>query len=319
MLLREQVFDKKEQGPRIVFRRGLPRMTKGESLIIMKSRFKISVTMLAAFLAAMCHPVQAVFISITNTSSSYYELRDETAGNTTVTNVTSREGVTTLDVPDNHGYRLHLGQIGDQGSHFFQVIGGQVVFPLANPPSAFFTNHGPTSLTIGSIPVHFRRLAGSYVGEGIHQPSVWGSNGGQYFGTQFLPYFGQGDATVNLVPTDGAGFVGNWKNTFLFGIGLQQSPFQLGPLGIRSMTGDFGSIGTIAPGSIVQTNFVEGGIGYNGFLFSLDRAPAVGPDWPGDGSQWIFFAAPEPGSVALVALGGAVLALFRRRHSANLR
>jgi hypothetical protein len=118
---------------------------------------------------------------------------------------------------------------------------------------------------------------------------------------------------VNLIPTDGPGngnlnFLGNWKNMFAYG-GAQQAPMQLGPLGIRSMTTDVGGLGTIVPSSVVQTNFVEGGIGYNGFRFTLDRSYDAHPT---DGSEWLFFAVPEP-SVSLLA-GTGIALLFRRRR-----
>src|SRR5688572_24974740 len=60
---------------------------------------------------------EAVLITITNTSSSYYLIRNESAGNAIVTNVTSREGVITVDLPDGNNFRLKPGQEGDQGSH----------------------------------------------------------------------------------------------------------------------------------------------------------------------------------------------------------
>jgi hypothetical protein len=250
---------------------------------------------LTGLVCAMAIPSHAVLITITNTSSSYYQLRDESAGNTIVTNVTLREGVTLVDVPDNHTYRLHLGQIGDQGSHYFQVTGGQIVFPVANPASGFFTNFGPTALTIGSIPVYFRLLSGA-------NSTIVSGGGDAYFAPQSVTAGGP-DAVVNLTPTDGAGFVGNWKNIFPYSF-VQHTPVQLGPLGIASMTNPGGTANpghtTILPGSLVQTNFAE----FNGFRFIVDRADSA---QPGDGSEWLYFAAPEPSAVALLALAGAWL------------
>ena len=65
----------------------------------------------------------AALISINNTSSSLYEIRDESAGNATVVpqNTNQREATQTYALTDAHNYRLHLGQVGDQGSHFFKV------------------------------------------------------------------------------------------------------------------------------------------------------------------------------------------------------
>jgi hypothetical protein len=246
---------------------------------------------------------EAVLVTITNTSSSYYQILTLNTG-IAFTNVTSREGVATIDLPDNKDYEVSPGQPNDQGSHWFHLGGGQITFPdITRQPTAFFTNYGPTSLTIGSIPVHFRLLSGPAT-------SVF-----------FDPYFAPQsvsvgtDGIVNLTPTDGsptaprgAGFIGNWKNTFSYSF-VQRTPFQLGPLGIQSMT-DSSGMGTIVPSSVVYTNFVEGGISYGGFRFIIDRTDGA---QPGDGSEWLFFTVPEPSVAAFCSLGGAAALLAYRR------
>lgn len=242
---------------------------------------------------------EAVLVTITNTSSSYYRILDLGLG-ATVTNVTAREGVATIDLPDNKDYELSPGQPNDQGSHYFHLGGGLLTFPYY-PTTAFFTNYGPTSLTIGSIPVHFRLLSGA-ANTLLFDP---------YFAPQSMTV--GTDRIVNLTPTDGsptaprgAGFIGNWKNTFPYAF-AQQTPFQLGPLGIQSMTGPGGTMGTIVPSSVVSTNFLDGGIGYSGFRFTL-----------ANGSEWLYFAIPEPSVLTFCSLSGAAALLaYRRKNTGN--
>ena len=105
----------------------------------------------------------AALISINNTSSSLYEIRDESAGNATVVpqNTNQREATQTYALTDAHNYRLHLGQVGDQGSHFFKVDGsGNLAFDPLNEPTPFFLASDSTTLRIGSIPISLRLLSG---------------------------------------------------------------------------------------------------------------------------------------------------------------
>src|ERR1043166_1052349 len=195
--------------------------------------------LVAGLALALATTTQAVSITINNTSSSYLLIRDESAGNAIVTNLTGGIGTYVVDLPDNHNYRLKPGQEGDQGSHYFKVSGGQIAYDPGIPPTAFFTNTTPTSLTVGSVAVHFRLLSGA-------DNSLVSAGFEIYFPPQSMTV--GTDRIVNLVPTDGPGngnfnFIGNWKNTFPYSF-VQQTPFQLGPLGILSMTGDGGSMGT---------------------------------------------------------------------------
>jgi hypothetical protein len=106
--------------------------TRGNNLVI--------AVLLIGLLVAVAGTSEAVLITITNTSSSFLRIRDESAGNVIVADITGREGVYVLDLTDNHNYRLKPGVEGDQGSHYFKVVGGQITYDPGIPPTAFFTN-----------------------------------------------------------------------------------------------------------------------------------------------------------------------------------
>lgn len=271
---------------------------------------------LTAFLAAGClagRGVNATLVTIHNTSSSHISVVDLNTG-LAVTNLTGREGTYVVDLLDNnHPYEISPGTPRDQGSHWFYLNAGAITFaPLdaTRQPTEFFTNTTATSLSIGSVAVRARLLAGT--------ATTLTGGGGQYFAPAALS---PGSTTLmNLVPTDtttsasrGAGFDGTWKNVFAYG-GAQQMPFTLGPNGIVSMTGPtpYGMNGTIVPSSLTLTNFVEAGVMWQGYTFALDRIDSA---QPGDGSQWLFFyQVPEPATVALWGAGAVMLYLRRRQR-----
>jgi hypothetical protein len=280
---------------------------------------RASFLLIAAFVLASGARTWAASITFHNTSSSHYQVRDESAGNAIVVNNTSRQGSSTYTLPDSHNYRLYIGTPGDQGTHYFKTdASGNIAWDPSNPESKFFYDDTPTSLTIGSIPVYLRQLSGT-----VPETVVGGGGTDTYFATTNITALGAaGQLVVNLAPDDRAGtpfntgFTGVWKNIFPYNF-VQQTPMDLGPLtgvsgghyGIRSMTNVHTPSQTTITSSTLVT-FFEGGKHYRGFQFTVDRVDGA---QAGDGSEFLFFTEiPEPtGATALAVIGAA--ALLRRR------